>query len=133
MTLYTYLIERLEKYRSLNPIEFQELESELTTKLTYHIEQNIAIIDQYPLKIEFKNHFYPHGTCITMHNSYYRFDFIVNVHESNIALVGTDNGKGYYHKLDQLIDWVCRIFNFEYRNNCFTPKSFNNESQKSNV
>ena len=123
MTLYTYLIKRLEKYRSLNPIEFQELELEMTSKLIYYAE-DIAIIEEYPFRIEFKNHLYPHGTYITMYNSHYRFTFIVNMHESNISLVRTDSGKKNYYKLNPLIDWVCRIFNFEYRNNCFTPKSF---------
>ena len=123
MTLYTYLIERLEKYRSLNPIEFQELET--TTKLTYYKGQNIAIIEQFPLRIEFNDNLHPHDNLIIMYNSFYSFTFTVNMHESNIALVRTYNDCGeYYHKLNPLIDWVCRIFNFEYRNNCFTPKSF---------
>lgn len=123
MNLYTYLIERLEKYRSLNPIEFQELE--LTTKLTYHKGQNIAIIEQFPLRIEFNDNLHPHGNLIIMYNSFYHFNFRVNMYESNIALVRIYNDCGeYYHKLNPLIDWVCRIFNFEYRNDCFTPKSF---------
>lgn len=125
MTLYTYLIERLEKYRSLNPIEFQELELKTTTKLTYRIGQNIAIIEQFPLRIEFNDNLHPHGNLIIMYNSFYQFTFIVNMHESDIALVRRyrDHGE-YYHKLNALIDWVCRIFNFEYRNDCFTPKLF---------
>lgn len=124
MTFYTYLIERLEKYRSLNPIEFQESEL-LTSKLTYHKGQNIAIIDQFPLRIEFNDNLHPHDNLIIMYNSHYQFTFTVNMHESNIALVGTYKDRGeYYHKLNPLIDWVCRIFNFEYRNECFTPKPF---------
>ena len=125
MTLYTYLIGRLEKYRNLNPVEFQDIESQMTTKLTYHIEQNTAVINQYPFKIEFKNHFYPHGTLITMYNSHFQFTFIVSIHESSISLLRTyREGGEYYHKLNPLIDWVCKIFTFEYRNDCFTPKSF---------
>ena len=124
MTLYTYLIERLEKYRSLNPIEFQELELEMTSKLIYYIG-DIAIIEEYPFRIEFNDNSLPNGIKITMYNSHYQFTFIVNMHESNIALVRRFNDRGeYYHKLNPLINWVCRIFNFEYRNDCFTPKSF---------
>lgn len=125
MTLYGYLIERLEKYRSLNPVEFQELELEMTTTLTYHKGQNIAIIEQYPLRIEFNDNSIVHGLIIIMYNSHYQFNFIVNMHESNIALLRTyREGGEYYHKLNPLTDWVCRIFNFEYRNDCFTPLPF---------
>ena len=119
MTLYTYLIERLEKYRSLNPVEFQELELEMTSKLIYYTG-DIAIIEEYPFRIEFNDNSSSYGTIIIMYNSHYQFTFTVNIHESNITLVRMYRDRGeYYHKLNPLIDWVCRIFNFEYRNDCF--------------
>ena len=96
----------------------------MTSKLIYYTG-DIAIIEQYPFRIEFNNNLYLHGTLIIMYNSHYQFTFIVNAHENNIALLRTyREGGEYYHKLNPLIDWVCKIFNFEYRNDCFATLPF---------
>lgn len=123
MTLYTYLTKRINKYRSLYPIEFQGLELELKTHLVCTLSKKCGYITQNPFHIEMNNELPIQGTCINMYNGNYKFSFVVNMHESYISICRVYySNEHLMQMLDPLVEWFCKIFNFEWNENCFRPK-----------